>query len=491
MRSFVFCLLALSALSVNAQNINVRGVVTDTKSGKTLPNATVTLLHQLLKDTTAVTTGAYAITKGTIAVVPNLKIQNGSKISLVRGVLELNLTTPAQVKVETFNVIGDLLKKEVLPAAAAGIHLVNIAENNRATNILIVKVAIGDQTTTFRYLPEHNNNFAINAFIDNSTASSSKLAKTAAAVSDTLHLTANGYLTKMIPISSYDTIVNITLDSLYPGSSIGCGKSLGSLKTGTYSITSAGLNREYIIDIPANYNPNKPYRLIFGMHCMCGSMWSVQSENFYELKRCADSANEPCIFVAPSVYNGGNYNQSTWGCPVWDQAAKDHTFFDDMVTLFKGELCVDTNRVFSAGFSYGSMFTNALAQNHQNVLRAVVCYETSFGGGIYVPKNTGLPIAWMGVVGMSDTRCPPSDGRTCRDTILKYNKCIKPATVPETFIGSKTHLIYDYIGGIRPVKWCTADCDHQWSEYDGGAIGSYDPNKTWTAEVAWHFFAQF
>jgi dienelactone hydrolase len=152
--------------------------------------------------------------------------------------------------------------------------------------------------------------------------------------------------------------------------------------------------------------------------------------------------------------------------------------------------------VFSVGFSYGAMFTNSLAQNHQKVLRAVVCYETSFGGGIYLPTKLKLPIAWMGVVGMSDTRCPPSDGRACRDTILKNNALngvVTTEKATETTVGSKTHVIYDYKGvdPRYPVKWCTADCDHQWSEYDGGAIGSYDPNKTWTAEVAWHFFAQF
>lgn len=403
---------------------------------------------------------------------------------MARGVLELNLTTPSKVKVEIFNVKGVLLKKEVLQTASAGIHHLNISENYHAANLLLLKVSIGDQMMTFRCLPEHNNNFAVNTSLDNniSVASSNGSSKTAAAISDTLHIRADGYLTKMLPISSYDTTVNITLDSLYPGPSVGCGKTLATLKTGTYSTTSAGLSRRYIIDVPANYNPNHPYRLIFGMHCMCGSMWSVQSEKFYMLKRLADSTQDYCIFVAPSVYNGGNYNQSTWGCPTWDQGVKDHAFFEDMLKLFKDTLCVDTNRVFCAGFSYGAMFTNSLSQNHQKQLRAVACHATSFGGGIYVPTNTGLPIAWMGTVGMSDGRSPPSDGRACRDTALKNNGCIKPPTVQETKTGSKTHVIYDYEGGIRPVKWCTADADHQWSEFDGGAIGSYDANKTWTMQ---------
>jgi len=487
-----YVLFVFIALTVNAQNISVRGVITDTRNGKVIQNATVTLLQPLLKDTT-VTTGAYAITKGTVAVLPVLTTKNGT-VSLKGSILQLDLTSPAKVKVETFTVKGDLLKREVVQSAVAGVHHINVAKSFRATNLLVIKVSIGNQMMTFRCIPEHNKSIAVASSFSNnlSPAGSSRLSKTTAGVVDTLHVRANGYLTKLIPITSYDTTVNITLDSLLPGLSTGCGKTLATLKTGTYSITSAGLSRRYIIDVPANYNPNQPYRLIFGMHCMCGSMWSVQSEKFYQLKKYADMKTEDnCIFVAPSVYNGGNYNQAGWGCPVWDQKEKDHTFFDDMLKLFKDTLCIDTNRVFSVGFSYGAMFTNSLAQNHQKQLRAVACHATSLGGGIYVPANTGLPLAWMGTVGMSDGRCPPSDGRACRDRFIKNNGNIVPATVPETKTGSKTHVIYDYEGGIRPVRWCTADADHQWSEYDGGAIGSYDANKTWTGGAVWEFFTQF
>jgi poly(3-hydroxybutyrate) depolymerase len=274
-----------------------------------------------------------------------------------------------------------------------------------------------------------------------------------------------------------------------PGPSIGCGKDLGSLKSGIYSITSAGLSRRYVIDIPANYDKNHPYRLIFGMHCNCGTMYSVRSEKFYEIKRCADSANVPCIFVAPSAY-ATNYDSASIGCPGWNQSEKDHTFFDDMLALFKSELCVDTTRVFSGGFSYGAMFSNSLAQNHQKVLRGVIIYEGA-NVNIYVPNNIGLPIAYMGLVGLSDGTCTPAMGRACRDTAVKYNGCTVPSTVPETKTGSKTHVIYDYQGCPNyPVKWCTFDGDHQWAEYDGVSSG-WDPAKTWTAEVAWHFIYQF
>lgn len=484
----LFFLFLLIALTINAQTVNVRGKVTTQGGARPLPNATLTIISRSLSGKSD-TSGAYLIQNSSSVKSP-LQISRASEITLKNGVLEFNISQPKSLKVEIFDIKGTLVKKELIPNVNAGIYRYDITEKSHATNLLVIHASTGQSNMTFRYLPGGNRSMALTSS-ENVASISGKLAKVTA-TSDSLKVTANGHTPKTIPISSYDTVINVTLDSL-PGPSAGCGKTFSTLTSGTYKITSAGLNREYIIEVPKNYDPNHPYRLVFGMHCMCGSMWSVHDENFYEIKRCADSANMPCIFVAPSVYNGGNYNQNGWGCPVWDQGVKDHTFFEDMLKLFKDTLCVDTTRVFSVGFSYGAMFTNSLAQNHQKQLRAVVCYAASLGGGIYVPQNTGEPIAFMGCVGLSDGRCPPSDGRACRDRMLKNDGLVGTETAKETTSGSKTHVIYDYKGvnPKYPVKWCTFDGDHQWAPYDGGAIGAWDPAKTWTPQVAWQFIKQF
>ncbi|MFA6836062.1 MAG: hypothetical protein WCR04_06625 [Fibrobacteraceae bacterium] len=84
---------------------------------------------------------------------------------------------------------------------------------------------------------------------------------------------------------------------------------------------------------------------------------------------------------------------------------QDFPFFDSLLVNLESNLCIGSSRVFSTGFSYGSMYTNCLAQNHQKVSRDVAVYETA-GYNIYIPDNTGEPLAWMDVVGMSDGLCP-------------------------------------------------------------------------------------
>lgn len=176
-----------------------------------------------------------------------------------------------------------------------------------------------------------------------------------------------------------------------PVPSSGCGKTLTFPKSGEFTMMNQGKTRTIKIYIPDNYDNNKPYRLVFGMHCMGGWAQGGVDEGYYGLKPL-DTQNS-IIFVAPQGY-------------VWDSnvpwSEQDFPFFDSLLVNLESNLCIDSSRVFSTGFSYGSMYTNSLAQNHQKVLRGVAVYETA-GYNIYIPDNTGEPFAWMGVVGMHAT----------------------------------------------------------------------------------------
>jgi poly(3-hydroxybutyrate) depolymerase len=259
--------------------------------------------------------------------------------------------------------------------------------------------------------------------------------------------------------------------------SAGCGKALSTFKSGantTYKMASASLNREYIVYIPSNYDASKPYRLVFSMHCMGSSATnSANNEQYYRL-RPLDTGNTT-IFVAPQGYT----DSSPWR----GGDNKDHVFFEDMVKLFQSELCIDTSRIFSVGFSFGAMFSNALAQNHQDTLRGVVVYATA-DYNIYFPANTGKPVAYMGVHGTGDGTCPFKSGKSSIERFVKNNKCTVPATVPEAT--TSTHVVHDYAcPNNYPVKWAT---------HNGGHTDlPKDPNQStsWAIDMTWKFITQF
>jgi len=262
--------------------------------------------------------------------------------------------------------------------------------------------------------------------------------------------------------------------------SSGCSKTLSSFKTGqnNYTITSGGKSRQYSMLIPTGYDQTHPYRLIFAMHCMNGSAAGDVSEGYYKLLPLDTGATT--IFVAPQGVSSG---------PAWSTSdASDQTFFEDMVALFESSLCIDTTRIFSAGFSYGAMFTNSLGRNHQlsnpapkNILRGVAVYETALVN-IYQGTPTGKPMAWWGQVGMSDTTCTPDMGRAARDEWVKNNGC--SGTPTEWTSGN--HVCYSYTCPSNyPVRWCTFNGTHTDYVNDSGSSTPWEPAETWK------FFTQF
>jgi hypothetical protein len=480
-KRMVFCLAVLIGLSVNAQTINLRGVVS-ARWGTPIGNAVITLVGQGLRDTSAVTTGAYSITRNTAVQLPSWVPQT-EKISLNRGILEFSLKNSSPVKVEVFDVKGNLQKKEIIRNAAAGNCRLNIADNTCATKLLVVKLSIGERVTLFRYLPLNSGKITVDPSVQYTTPVGDAVAILATV--DSLRAAGNGYTTKTLPLSKYDSTVNIVLDSA-PGPSIGCGKALSGLRSGTYTITSAGLSRQYIIDIPTNYDKTRPYRLIFGMHCYGSNMQGVANDKYYQLKRFADSTNIPCIFVAP---NG------TGSTPLWNQGAADHTFFDDMLKLFKDSLCVDTTRVFSCGFSYGAMFTYSLSTNHQKKLRAVACYAPA-NWNIWLPTNTHEPIAYFQTTGTDDQTCKwlydttkQLGGKYCLLGHIIDNGCTVPSTIP--LATSSTHLSTEFSGCTvgYPVKFGSFQGGHQCGPMDG--VSGDNSSKSWIPGETWNFFMRF
>ena len=268
-----------------------------------------------------------------------------------------------------------------------------------------------------------------------------------------------------------------------PCPSLGCGRELSDLKSGTYTITSAGLSRKYIISIPENYDKDTPYRLIFGMHMMGGNMETVANMNYYGLKTYADQDNVPVIFVAPE----GNSDRTPWR--VNDD--KDHVFFADMLKLFKEKLCVDTSRVFCCGFSYGAMVTYSLSLDFQKDLRAVACYAPA-NWNIYLPENTHEPIAFFSTTGTEDFLCKyvnsdekKEGGKYCVLTHLADNGCSIPDTLPTA--ADATHVSTEFQGckdGF-PVIFGSFKGSHSMNEKDPGS------DINWIAKETWDFFMRF
>lgn len=256
----------------------------------------------------------------------------------------------------------------------------------------------------------------------------------------------------------------------------GCGKQWNRVKSGSYEFQWSVGKRTIRIDIPDNYDNTKPYRLVFGMQCAGGWAGGVQQEGYYGLKPL--DTEKTTIFVAPE----GNGNWIPW-------AEADFKLFDELLADLQGNLCIDSSRVFSTGFSYGSMFSNSLAWYHQDVLRAIAAYETA-ERNIWLPNpRTYKGIGWMGVLGFDDTRCTPEMGRAARDSILISNSVNGQALYEqaEEAAPGGAHKCYDYktVEDRFPVRWCTQSGGHIWDHKDP------NQSESWVPEATWEFITQF
>jgi poly(3-hydroxybutyrate) depolymerase len=262
-----------------------------------------------------------------------------------------------------------------------------------------------------------------------------------------------------------------------PVLSAGCGKAT-TVTTGKQTITSTGQERTYIIDIPTNYDMNKPYRLFYTSHWISGTSEQVRDGNYYSLKPLANADNEPAIFIAPQS------DGATW-------QEKDHALFDDILAFAKKSLCIDTTRVFATGFSFGGMITYSLSVNHQEDIRAAVGISPA-NFNIFVPPKTHKPIAWMQTTGMSDTLTPwvnrGSTTQGAKFIAIEHatnNACAVPETIPTWQEGE--HVCYEFkeCGVSFPTKVCTFGGGHTPSATDPGT------DTNWIPEESWVFFKQF
>lgn len=270
-------------------------------------------------------------------------------------------------------------------------------------------------------------------------------------------------------------------------------------------ITSGGMSREYIIDVPQNYEPTHPYRLIFSWHQAYGSdtgnaigqhpagdgpNFDAKNYAYFGLHREAMAANEPAIFVAP----GGIGNLP------WD-FKRDSVLFDDLLALVDANLCVDDSRVFTTGFSFGAMMSYALSITRQAKLRGAVTMAAANYNLPGEPTDTNAaPVAYFGITGMSDGTCPwvgndaaKQGGKYCVLNHAQDNGCTIPGSIQTTTVGSKKYVCYDFEGCKPgyPVKACTFDGPHTPSSVDDGSSTGDDGLKAFVPPLAWKFIAQF
>ncbi|BCS23454.1 alpha/beta hydrolase family esterase [Aspergillus puulaauensis] len=250
----------------------------------------------------------------------------------------------------------------------------------------------------------------------------------------------------------------------------GCGTD-PTLGSGVNSLDVNGQPREYIIQPPENYDASIPHKLVIGYHWRDGTMDNVVEGGFYGLSYLA--ADVPTIFVAPQGLDNGWANTN----------GDDIAFTDQLLEAVESSYCIDQERRFATGWSWGGGMSYSVACSRADVFRAVAVLS---GAEISGCDGGDLPIAYFGQHGISDSVLGIELGRTLRDHYVEVNGC-DPATPEEPAPGSGVHTLTDYSNCASgyPVQWVAFDGDHIPNPTDAGSSDSF------TGGLIWDFISQF
>ncbi|MCB9488650.1 MAG: hypothetical protein H6684_07965 [Deltaproteobacteria bacterium] len=247
------------------------------------------------------------------------------------------------------------------------------------------------------------------------------------------------------------------------GLSDGCDGGDGAAGSFDLTITSGGVERRYLLDVPDSYD-GSAMPLVLNLHGAGGSPDGHRTTTgFSEL-----GADEGFINVYPAALENDS------GRTRWDTSdcnSADHHFIADTLNEVFAAYCVDLSAVFVSGFSNGASFTNELVAG-STLFRA----GAPVGGTVNFGENCGVTDAVSAIVihGDADETTPPENGVETAELFAAASECGDPATNAD---GCEEYA--DCVDGERVVFCSVPGMQHEWPEPD---------DRGSTAQI-WEFFS--
>ena len=202
---------------------------------------------------------------------------------------------------------------------------------------------------------------------------------------------------------------------------------------------------------------------------------------FFGLREQNDGS---AIFVAgqglsgPSLINPDESGRSGWS----NRDGKDVQFARVLLEKMRSDYCIDNDRIFSTGWSFGGIMTNRLGCELKDELRAIA---PAMGQGPEVWSQRdcsqlrteaacvdGQVAVWL-THGTEDTTVPYCTGERSRDYWQAQNGCAAES-MP---VGENGCIEYADCNPDYPVVWCQTDLAHRVPPF--------------AAEEIWRFFSRF
>jgi poly(3-hydroxybutyrate) depolymerase len=279
--------------------------------------------------------------------------------------------------------------------------------------------------------------------------------------------------------------------------SSGCNKAPGiassQYNNGTsINITAAGMQRRYVLQVPTNYDNTHAYKLVVTFHARDGNDKQMYSWQYYGL---LSPSNNTAIFVAPNgQLNGspcsGTSSSGEGSCGWPNTNDSDLALADAVVAQIEENFCIDTDRIFATGWSYGGSMSYRTACSRPLSklgsaswgVRAIAIYSAAQLSGNCTPSS---PVGYYHSHGTHDSVLDYENmGMPLAKNFASANGCTW-ATPPKVTSGN--HVCTNLTGCKTgyPLEFCSFNGDHTPFPDTGQSSGSWGPPE------AWKFLNQF
>jgi len=252
-------------------------------------------------------------------------------------------------------------------------------------------------------------------------------------------------------------------------------------------ITAANMQREYILNVPTNYNKTQPYKLIIAYHELHGNDDEMYRNSYYHLLPLSDIS---VIFVAPNGQKSGANCNTASGCGWPNPNDSDILLADAIVAQIEENFCIDTDRIFATGWSYGGSMSYETACERplgvttngvKGYIRAIAVYSGAQLSGKCKPTH---PVAYYASHGTQDSVLNYDLGVSLCENFSLADHC--SWTTP-TKVTSGNHVCTSIKGcqSGEPVEFCSFNGPHTPDPKDP------DQQNSWEYQTVWNFLNQF
>ncbi len=243
------------------------------------------------------------------------------------------------------------------------------------------------------------------------------------------------------------------------------------------SILHDGLEREYIIYLPASYSGGEPVPLVLNFH---GFGSNAQEQMYYgDFRSIADTAGFLIVHPQGTLFNGiPHWNVGGW---TGGSTVDDVGFTEALIDSLANEYTIDTTRVYSTGMSNGGFMSFLLACQLSEKITAIASVTGSMTTETYNNSNPQHPTPILQIHGTADDVVPynGTEGMKPIEEVLAYWVDYNNCNITPDVIG---------LPNIDPDDGSTVE---QWlytGGYNGVAVKHYkviEGGHTWPGTAFW------